>query len=318
LNRRDLLIFASTAIAWPLAARAQQQAMPVIGCLISESGKEPFRQGLGDLGYVEGKNIRLEFRPLTPAETLPRFATELVELKVNIILVTGSEATRAAQLATRTIPIVMTASSDPVGTGFAATLARPGGNITGLSLFSPELSGKRLELLKEVSAHLSRVVVLWNPNDPPAVLSLKETETAARLLGIELQSVEIRRVEEFDAALMAASATGAQAVDILSSPLMRFNADRLAAWALQQRLPSIFWARGFTTAGGLMSYGPDIDVLYRRSADYVARILHGANPADMPVEQPTKFDLVINLKTAKALDIIVPQVLLAQADEVIE
>jgi putative ABC transport system substrate-binding protein len=252
-----MLVLGSAAIAWPMAARAQQQAVPVIGGLISESGKEAFRQGLRDLGYVEGKNIRLEFRPLTPAETLPRFAAELVELKVDIILVTGSEATRAAQLATRTTPIVMTANSDPVGTGFAATLARPGGNITGLSLFNPELSGKRLELLKEVTPHLSRAVVLWDPNDPPAILSLKETETAARLLGIELQPVEVRRVEEFDASLMSASGMGAQAVDILSSPLMRFNADRIAAWALRQRLPSILWARGFPAAGGLMSYGPD-------------------------------------------------------------
>jgi putative ABC transport system substrate-binding protein len=293
LNRRDLLIFAGTAIAWPLAARAQHQAMPVIGCLISESGKEAFRQGLRDLGYVEGKNIRLEFRPFTPAEALPRFAAELAELKVDIILVTGSEATRAAQLATRTIPIVMTASSDPVGTGFAATLARPGGNITGLSLFSPELSGKRLELLKEVTSHLSRVAVLWNPNDPPAILSLKETETAARLLGIELQSVEVRRVEEFDAALMAASGAGAQAVDILSSPLMRFNADRLAAWALQQRLPSIFWARAFPAAGGLMSYGPDIDALYRRSTQYEARILKQGKQEEIPVKQQSKFHNLI-------------------------
>jgi putative ABC transport system substrate-binding protein len=264
-RRTFITLMGGAAMARSQQTRAQQNSrlgprrVPVIGGLLPESGTETFRQGLRDLGYDDGKNIQLEFRPVTPAAALPHVAAELVQLNVDIIVVTGSEATRAAQQATRTIPIVMAAASDPVGTGFAATLARPGGNITGLSLFSSELSGKRLELLREVIGHLSRAIVLWNPDDPPAAISLKETEVAARQLGIELHPVEVRRDEEFDAALASAVDKHAEAVDILPSLMMRLNSPRIAAWALQEKLPAIFWARDFAASGGLMSYGPDLD-----------------------------------------------------------
>jgi putative ABC transport system substrate-binding protein len=212
----------------------------------------------------------------------------------------------------------MAASSDPVGTGFVASLARPGGNITGMSLFSPELSGKRLELLREIAGDIRRVAVLWNPDDPPATLSLKETEAAARILGIELRAFEIRRVNDFDAAFASATEARPNAVVILPAPLLTTNGRQVAVWALHNRLPAIDWQRDFPASGGLMSYGPDLESLVRRSAVFVDKILRGTKPADLPVEQPTKFDLVINLNTAKALGIAVPQSLLLRADDLIE
>jgi putative ABC transport system substrate-binding protein len=309
---------AAASVAWPSVLDAQQKAMPVIGMLIREGMKDRFRQDMQALGYVEGKTVRFEFRPLTPASALPRFADELVKLKVDIIIAAGSEAVRAAQRATQTTPIVTTGSSDPVGTGFAASLARPGGNITGMSLSSSELTGKRLELLKEAVGSLSRIVALWNPDDPPAVLSLKETEAASQVLGIGVRAVEVRRPEDFDAAFAAAIGHQPDAVVVLSAPLMSDNVARIAAWAKQNRLPSMFWSRTFPAAGGLMSYGPNQDDLVRGAAVYVYKILKGAKPGDLPIVQPSTFELVINIPTAKALGITIPPSILSRADEVIE
>jgi putative ABC transport system substrate-binding protein len=292
--------------------------VPRIGLLAYERVKGQFLQGLRDVGYDIGKDLIIEFRPNDPAEMLPRFAAELVALNVDVIVASGTQAVRAAKEATQRIPIVTTGSGDPVGTGLVASLARPGGNITGMSLFQPELSGKRLELLREIAGDIPRVAVLWNPDDPPVVLSLRETESAGRALGIEVDGVEVRRADDFDAALASVTGLHPKAIVVLSSPLMMVNIRRIALWALESRLPAIFWERAFPASGGLMSYGPDLDSLARRSAVFVDKILKGAKPADLPIEQPTKFDLVINMATAKALGFTVPQSLLLRADEVIE
>ena len=292
--------------------------VPRIGLLAYERVKGQFLQGLRDVGYDIGKALIIEFRPNDPAEMLPRFATELVALNVDVIVASGTQAVRAAKEATQRIPIVTTGSGDPVGTGLVASLARPAGNITGMSLFQPELSGKRLELLREIAGDIPRVAVLWNPDDPPVVLSLRETESAGRALGIEVDGVEVRRADDFDAALASVTGLHPKAIVVLSSPLMMVNIRRIALWALESRLPAIFWERAFPASGGLMSYGPDLDSLARRLAVFVDKILKGAKPADLPIEQPTKFDLVINMTTAKALGLTVPQSLLLRANEVIE
>jgi putative ABC transport system substrate-binding protein len=320
VKRRDFItLLGGAAAAWPLAARAQQpNRIPRIGLLILEQRLEPFRQGLREVGRVEGQNIILEYRPFDRPDGLPALAAELVDLKVDVIVAAGSQAVRAAQRATRSIPIVMGAVSDPVATGFVASLAQPGGNITGLSLLSPELSGKRLELLKEIVAGVSRIAVLWDPDDPPAVLAMKETETAAQALGVTIHAVEARRPDDFDAAFAAATQVRSQALVVLSAAIMITYSARIAQLALWGRLPAIHFSSDFPKVGGLMSYGPHIDALYRRAAAYVDKILKGAKPADLPVEQPTKFELVINLKTAKALGLEIPDKLLALADEVIE
>jgi putative tryptophan/tyrosine transport system substrate-binding protein len=307
-------------------AGAQQPAkIPRIGLLNALSPAavstrmDAFRQGLGELGYVEGQNIAIEYRHAADsADRLPALAAELVGLKVDVIVAVGSQAVRAAQKATDSIPIVMTGSSDPVGTGFVASLARPGGNITGLSLLSPELSGKRLELLKEIAAGLARVAVLWNPDGPPAVLSLKETESAARALGIKLQSVEARAPKDFDGAFTTVNKGRAGALIVLPAPIMTIYAREIAEFAVKRRLPSISFSNEFPAAGGLMSYGANFLDLFRRAALYVDKILKGARPADLPVEQPTKFELVINLKTAKQIGLTIPPNVLARADRVIK
>ncbi len=320
VKRREFItLLGGTAATWPLAGRAQQgERMRRIGVLATTIHEDAIRQGLHDLHYIEGKNIFIEYRPADRADRLPDLAAELVGLKVDVIVATGSQAVRAAQQATQSIPIVMTASSDPVGSRFVTSLARPGGNITGLSLLSPELSGKRLEFLKEIVVGVSRVAVLWNPDDPPAVLSLKETEAAAGQLGLELRSAEVRSLDDFDIAFASARRIRAGAIVILSAPVMTLHAGRIAELALESRLPSISNASELPKAGGLMSYGPNINDLCRRAAIYVDKILKGTNPADLPVEQPTKFELVINLRTVKALGLTLPSTLFAIADEVIE
>jgi putative tryptophan/tyrosine transport system substrate-binding protein len=254
---------------------------------------------------------------LSPADAIPRFLAELVDLKVDIIVAFGSQAARAAREATQTIPIVMI-SSDPVGIGLVTSLARPGGNVTGLSLSNPEVSGKRLQLLKEATASLSRVAALWDPNDPPAAISLKETEAAGQVLGIEVHAVEAQRPENFGSAFAAATEAHPEAIVIIPGLMMSAHVRELAALALQYRLPSIYWQKAYTAAGGLMSYGPDVEAMVRRSADYVDKILRGERPANLPIEQPTYFEFVVNLKTAKTLGLAVPQSLLGRADELIE
>jgi putative tryptophan/tyrosine transport system substrate-binding protein len=318
IGRREFItVLSATALAWPLAACAPK-GMARIGFLGLERRLEKFRQGLGDLGYVEGRDILIEYRPSDPADRLPGFAAELVALNADVIVAGGSLAVRAAQQATPTIPIVMTGTSDPVGTGFVASLARPGGNITGLSLLSPELSGKRLELLREINKDLSRLAMLLNPDDPAVVFSLRETEKAARALGMEISLVEARRGEDLDGAFALIAKIRPEALVILPASLMTKYAARIAELALNSRTLTISYFRDFPEVGGLMSYGPSLDYSARRAAIYVDRILKGAKPSDLPVQQPANFELVINLKTAKALSLTVPKRLSAIADELIE
>ena len=324
MKRRDFIaLLGGAATAWPLAARAQQ-ARPVsrVGMLTPAAAMTPiedaFRQGMQDFGYVEGQNLIIEYRYAAGrADRLAELAAELVAAKVDVIVTFGSEATRAVQQETSSIPIVMT-STNPVGLGFVASLARPGGNTTGLSLLGPEISGKRLELLKELIPGIAKVAVFWNPNDPSGQFSLKETQAASEALAVKLQILETRDIDAFAGAFQAATRAGAAAVVLLPAPVMSRNAGRIASLAMRSRLPTLFYSDDSVKAGGLISYGPSLIATYRRAAYYVDRILKGANPADLPVEQPTKFDLVINLTTAKAIGLTIPESFLTLADEVIE
>jgi putative ABC transport system substrate-binding protein len=320
MRRREFIAGLGSTAALPMAARAQQSKRASrVGVLAVESKRgEAFLQGLRDLGYVEGHNLVIEFRDAGGrTERLAALAEDLARINVDLIFAQGSQATRAARQATTTIPIVMI-SSDPIGLGFIASLSRPGGNITGLSLLAPEVSGKRLELLKQIIPGIVLAAVLWNPDDPGAVVSLKETQSAAQTLGLKLQTLEARSVDAFDNAFQAATREGAGAVVLLPAPVMGRNADRIAALGLRSRLPTVFFEGVLPKAGGLISYGVNLSAVDRRAAYYADRILKGAKPAELPVEQPTKFDLVINLKTAKALGLTIPETLLATADELIE
>jgi putative tryptophan/tyrosine transport system substrate-binding protein len=320
MRRREFIAGLGSTAALPMAARAQQSKRASrVGVLAVESKRgEAFLQGLRDLGYVEGHNLVIEFRDAGGrTERLAALAEDLARINVDLIFAQGSQATRAARQATTTIPIVMI-SSDPIGLGFVASLSRPGGNITGLSLLAPEVSGKRLELLKQIIPGIVLAAVLWNPDDPGAVVSLKETQSAAQTLGLKLQTLEARSVDAFDNAFQAATREGAGAVVLLPAPVMGRNADRIAALGLRSRLPTVFFEGVLPKAGGLISYGVNLSAVDRRAAYYADRILKGAKPAELPVEQPTKFDLVINLKTAKALGLTIPETLLATADELIE
>jgi len=320
------LIVALGVLAASLLAAAQQPAkVPRIGFLHPEpisarlDRHDAFRQGLRELGYVEGRTIALEVRSAEgKRERLPALAAELVRLEVDVIVTATVPGIRAVQQATKTIPIVMAVVVDPVATGFVASLARPGGNITGLSMMAPELAGKWLELLKEAVPRVSRVAVLRNPTNPGAALSLSETEVAARALGVRLQLLEVRTPEELDGAFGAAARDRAGALIVLPDPMFHTHRTRIADLAAKSRLPAIYYARDYVEAGGFMAYGANIADMYRRAAYFVDRILKGARPADLPVEQPTKFELVINLKTAKALGLTIPQSILIRADHVIE
>jgi len=277
-----------------------------------------FRQGLQELGYVEGKTFVLEVRyGETRGERLPELARELVGLKLDVIVAATDGVIAAVKRETQTIPIVMRNSSDPVGTGLVASLARPGGNFTGLSSMSPELSGKRLELLKEVVPGLSRVAFLWNPDVRGAVLDYKETEGAARSLGLELQSIEVSRAEDLDRAFSAVTNQRAQALVLPGGTIVFTRRGQIASFAQRNRLPSMSAQNEYVDAGGLMSYGPNLPDMSRRAATYVDKILKGAKPANLPVEQPTKFEFIINLKTAKQIGLTIPPNVLARADKVI-
>ena len=281
---------------------------------------EAFRQGLRDLGYVEGKTLFLEIRyGESKPERYPGIARELVALKMTVIVVSTDEAIAAVKRETRTIPIVMTYSIDPVGTGFVSSLAHPGGNISGLSNMSAGLSGKRLALLREAVPGLSRAAYLWNPDVRGGVFEYRETEESARSMHVELQSVELSNLGEFDRALSTVTSQHAQAL-LLSTgnPVTQARRADLASFALRNRLPSSYPVREYVDEGGLMSYGPSVPAMYRRAAYYVDKILKGTTPADLPVEQPTKFELVINLKTAKALGLAIPPSLVLRADQVIQ
>ena len=281
---------------------------------------EAFKQGLHEHGYVEGKNTVLELRfGEGKAEQFPILAAELVRLKVDVIVALTNPVIDAVRQATQTIPIIMPAASDPVGAGFVASLARPGGNITGLTGYSPELNGKRLEILKEAFPKLSRVALLLSPNFPGSTLDLKETESAARALGLRMQPLEVRDDSDIDRSFKAMIKERADALTMFPGhPVLFVNRKKIVELAANHRLPTMYSLIEFVEAGGLMFYGPDLLVGYRRAADYVDKILKGAKPAELPVEQPTKFDLVINLKTAKQIGLTIPPNVLARADRVIK
>jgi putative tryptophan/tyrosine transport system substrate-binding protein len=327
MRRRNFIAgLASTTAAWPFAARAQQTGkMRVIGFLSpgsetsSVSVISHFFDDLAELGWIEGKNVVVERRYAeNRVERLPELAAELVRLNVDVIVAGGTLGPLAAKRATSTIPIVMTTAGDPLATGLVATLARPGGNVTGMSLMAPDLGGKRLELLKELLPRLARVAVLWDAANPSAATVFKETQRAGRTLGIEVQSLEVRGPDDLDGAFEAARKQRPDAMITAEDPLTFSYRKRIADFATRQQLPSLSELREFAAAGGLISYGANRTDLSRRAAGYVDKILKGANPADLPVQQPTKFDLVINLTTAKALGLEIPPTLLARADEVIE
>jgi putative ABC transport system substrate-binding protein len=310
----------------PLVAEAQQPGRVYqIGVLppgpISTRMQlwDAFRQGLRELGYVEGQNVALVIRsPEQGGKPLSDLAADLVRLKVDVIVAAATPGIGAAQRATRTIPIVMAASIDPVGTGFVASLARPGGNITGLDLLSADIAGKRLQLLRETIPGLSRVAILWNPSSSEAAPQWKLTQAAAQTLGMQLQSLEVRRPDEFGSAFQAATKKRAGALIMLDDPLLYTHGTTIVDLAAKSRLPVMYGFREHVRMGGFIVYGASLLDLYRRAATYVDKILKGAKPADLPVEQPTKFELVINLKTAKALGLTIPPSLLARADEVIQ
>ena len=306
-------------------AEAQQPTkIPRIGFLITSSPStiapriDAFRQGLRELGYVEGKNIVIERRHADgKSDRLPALAVELVNLKVDVIVTSGPTATRPAKEATSSIPIVMTFDDDPVGSGFVASLARPGGNITGLSTLSPEISGKQLELLKEIVPRLGRVAVIGTSTRQGTEQTLKEMEIAAGAFGVKLQYLDIQSPKDIETAFRVASKERADAVLVLQSPVLYSQRAQIADLALKSRLPAISSRREFVEDGGLMSYGVSTFDLDRRAAAYVDKILKGAKPAEMPVEQPKKFEFIINLKAAKQIGLTIPPNVLARADKVI-
>ena len=311
-------------LALPLSTEAQQAAkLYRIGYLAPDSGpslsSEAFRQGLRDLGWVEGRNIVIEYRWAGERrERLAGLATELVQLKVDIILGSTTPGALAAKNATKTIPIVIPVSNDPVGSGLVESLARPGGNVTGFSYLAHEMTQKRLELLKEVAPRITRVAILFNPTHPDSAAELREGEVAARVLGMQLQGLKVRNPSELESAFSAVIRESAGGLIVLSDRLFFTVRGRIAEFAAKHRVPTIHYAKEFVEAGGLMSYGPNTTDMYRRAAILVDKILKGAKPADLPVEHPTKFDLVINLKTAKALGITIPPSILFRADKVIK
>ncbi len=325
-SRLCIVILALGAFGAPLAANAQQAGkVHRVGVLTPATPAaaahlfEAFNKGLREHGYVEGQNVIVERRyGEARAERLPDLAAELVRAKVDVIVTPTDLAVQAARQHTRTIPIVMVSSLDPVGTGFVQSLARPGGNITGLSVISPELSGKRLQLLKETVPKVSRVAFLWNPDVTGAALDYKEIETAARLLKLDILALEVRRVEGLDSALAAITRERANALTLNQNPVTFTNRSKMVTFAAKSRLPAMYNTREYVDAGGLMAYGPNNPDLWRRAATYVDKILKGAKPAHLPVEQPTRFELVLNMKTAKALGITFPQTILIRADQVVQ
>jgi putative ABC transport system substrate-binding protein len=325
MDRRAFLAgTGAVLLAAPLAAEAQQaRKVPHVGVLQAGAPPEPlveaFREGLRDLGYVEGRDIVLDYRWAEgKLDRLPELAAELVGLRVDVITTLSTPAAIAARHATTTIPIVFTGVGDPVGTGVVSSLAHPGGNVTGLSILATELSGKRLEILREMVPKVSRVAMLWNDTNPSMVLRVREAEAAASTLGVTLLSLGVHDLIAFDAAFAAIVNGRAGALLTLVDPFTRQHRRRIVDFAAQRHLPAMYEAREFVEAGGLMCYGPSLLVIQRRSAAYVDKILKGAKPADLPVELPTRFELVINLKTAKALGLTIPPSVLARADEIIQ
>jgi len=327
MKRREFIALIGGAGALPLTARAQQQPgmVPRIGFLTRYSDAsvstqiDAFRKGLRDLGWVEGKSISIEYRNAEgQVDRLPALAAELVRLKVDVIVTVDTPPTQAAKQATSTIPIVIAVSADPVGAGLVSSLASPGGNITGLSLLAPDTDQKNLEILKETLSTVKRVAMIWDPNNRGMTLRLTAIQAAAPKLGIEVQSIAAPNLDDLAGALTAAAKNPPDALIVLS-PIYAAYRNEIIDFTTKTRVPLIFDTKGLAgEPGALMSYGADLSALFRNAATYVDKILKGAKPADLPIEQPTKFELVINLKTARALGLTVPPTLLTRADEVIE
>jgi len=325
VRRRDFIkVIAGLAAAWPLAARAQTPAGKIYRLGFLQPGKPPeplveaLRERLKELGYREGHNIAYEYRWAEGKnERLVELAKELVDVKVDVITTLSTPAALAAKNVTKTIPIVFTGVGDPVGAGVVPSLSHPGGNVTGISTLATELSAKRLELLKEIVPNAAPVAMVWNDTNPSMVLSAREAQNAADRLDLNLQSIGVHDLISFDAAFATISSSHFNALLTLVDPFTREHRQRIVDFAAQRRLPAIYESREFVDAGGLVSYGPSFPALQRRAADYVSMIFKGGKPADIPIEQPTKFELIINLKTAKELGLTMPLTVLARADELI-
>jgi putative ABC transport system substrate-binding protein len=321
MKRRDFLGVFGGAVAWPRAAPAQQPAMPVIGYLDGSGVPgwfEAFQRGMSELGYVQGRTIAIEMREATgQAKRLPELAAELVSLQPKVIVASGSPAAIAARNATATIPIVFSFATDPVGVGLVAGLARPGGNVTGQSNQGDGLVGKRLQLLSEMVPGASRFAAVWAPSFTASQADLREMQATAATLGLMLDSLEVTRPEDFDAAFRQAAANS-HGVAVLSGPLIFTHRDLIVAAAARHRVPAIYYDAEYSSAGGLLSYGASLVDLHRSAAVFVDKILKGAHPNDLPVEQPTRFKLVVNMRTAKTLGFTMPPALLVRADVVIE
>ena len=326
MDRRDLLILGSTVIAWPSVVRAQQTAMPVIGYLNSTSPGPyalflaAFRQGLGETGYVEGQNLAIEYRwAENHLDQLPALVADLVGRKVDMIVTAGGPPPAvAAKRATSTIPILFTAVGDPIGAGLVASLARPGGNVTGFSILVVELNPKRLELLSQLLPEARVVALLVNPKNPSSERVISDVQEAAHTKGMQLPILKAASESEIDAAFASLVQMQVGALVVGSDPFFNSRREQLVALASHHSVPAIYEWREFAAQGGLISYGPSLTSVNRQAGTYAGRILKGEKPADLPVQQPTKFELVVNLKTAKALGLTVPQSILARADEVIE
>ena len=323
MQRREFITLLAGAAVWPAAAWAQQPSMPVIGLLATGSRSswgswtDTFVKRLRELGWIEGRTVAIEYRWAEGrSERFAEIAAEFVRLKVDVIVTSGGAGV-AAKRATSTIPIVLALANDPVGEGLVTSLAGPGGNVTGLSIQSTDFAAKRLELLREVVPGLRRLAILADVGYPAAVLEMREAQTTARALGLDIVTLEIRQAEDI-APAFEAHKDDADALFVGGGPLTTTNRLRINTLALTARLPTIAVLREYVEAGALMSYGPHFPDLFRRAAEYVDKVLRGAKPSDLPIEQPTKFELVINLKTAKALGLTVPPQFVARADEVIE
>jgi putative ABC transport system substrate-binding protein len=324
MRRRELMLLLGGTMTTTRAIRAQQKAMPVIGYLASSSpgpNVDAFRQGLSEAGYVEGRNVAIEYRWAEGSyDRLPALAADLVGRKVDLIVASGGPTSAlAAKSATSTIPIVFTAVGGPVRAGLVASLARPGGNVTGFSILFPELTSKRLELLSELVPQAKVIALLVNPNSPAEAESMiREVREAARTKGVQLPILKAGTDSEIDAAFASLVQLHADALVVGDDPFFGSRLERLVALASRHAVPAIYWRREFAADGGLISYGPSLTASYRQAGIYTGRILNGARPADLPVQQPTTFELVVNLKTAKALGLTVPPSILARADEVIQ
>ena len=321
MKRREFIALLGSTAAWPLAARAQQPAgrIPRIGIIDNAPIWDHFRQGLHDLGYVVDKNIAIEYRTAEgDPDRLAAAAADLARLPVDVIAVFGTPAARAAKGATTSIPIVAISIGDPVRAGLVTSIARPGANITGNTILGPNIAAKRLQILKEVLPSAVRIAFLWNPDNASNTATLEELQIAGPELGLTLLSVSARNAAELDPALRDLVRKNPDAFMMANDPLHQLLIERIIGFLAEHKLPGMFQIRENVAAGGLMSYGPSLSDLFRRGAGYVHRILQGTKPMDLPMEQPVKFELVINLKTANALGIIVPPTLLAEADEVIE